>query len=285
VTLTGKATDPNNPPRPLTYEWTQTSGPPVTLNNPGTETASFVAPTVDLTTGAAVLEFRLTASNGVDVSATTAVAVYPPMAPGTVVVRDVSSSDGRDQRSVSGINAQAGDVLVAFVAGGGPDSSPQTATVAGGGLTWTLVQRTNTNLGTAEIWTATPATALIDATLSSTLAVYGQHQSFTVMTVAGASGIGAVAGATGLTGPPRVQLVTTRAGSLVFGIGNDWDHAVARGVPAGQSLAHQYLSPVEDTFWVQRLDAAVAAGTAVALENPAPTTDRWNYSAIEIVPR
>ena len=79
--------------------------------------------------------------------------------------------------------------------------------------------------------------------------------------------------------------MTTRAGSLVFGVGNDWDHAIARGVPAGQSLVRQYLTNVDDTLWVQRLDAAVPAGTTVALENPAPTTDRWNYSAIEIVPR
>jgi hypothetical protein len=39
-------------------------------------------------------------------------------------------------------------------------------------------------------------------------------------------------------------------------------------------------------MWVQSLGRAVdAAGTSVTLSDPAPTTDRWNYAAIEIVAR
>jgi len=159
--------------------------------------------------------------------------------------------------------------------------------VSGGtGLAWKLVQRTNENLGTAEIWSATAAAAMTGATISSTLATIGQFQSLTVVTFRGALGIGAVAGATALSGPPHVELVTTRAGSLVFGVGNDWDNDLARTVPAGQSLVRQYLSQADDTFWVQSLVGAVAAaGTPVTLDNPEPTTDRWNYSAVEILQR
>src|SRR5207237_296041 len=38
VTLTGTASDPNIPARPLTYAWTQTSGPAVALTNANTLT-------------------------------------------------------------------------------------------------------------------------------------------------------------------------------------------------------------------------------------------------------
>ena len=48
-----------------------------------------------------------------------------------------------------------GDVLVAYVGLDGPNSpGGQTATVTGAGLTWTLVKRSNTQAGDAEIWSA-----------------------------------------------------------------------------------------------------------------------------------
>ena len=65
--------------------------------------------------------------------------------------------------SVDGIGAmttlalatsQNRELLVALVSYDGPSSSPQTATVTGSGLTWTLVKRSNHQAGTAEIWIA-----------------------------------------------------------------------------------------------------------------------------------
>jgi K319-like protein len=54
--------DPNNPPLPLTYLWTQISGPPVTIDNP---TSPFVFPTAPaVPDSGAVLIFQLQVSNG-----------------------------------------------------------------------------------------------------------------------------------------------------------------------------------------------------------------------------
>jgi hypothetical protein len=35
--------------------------------------------------------------------------------------------------------------------------------------------------------------------------------------------------------------MTTSNGSLIVGVGNDWDNAIARTLGANQTLVHQYL--------------------------------------------
>ena len=68
-------------------------------------------------------------------------------------------------------------------------------------------------------------------------------------------------------------------------VGNDWDNAAARTVGPNQTLVHQYLATVGDTFWVQRTTNAVpAAGTSVTINDSAPTTDRYNLTICEILP-
>jgi PKD repeat protein len=57
VTLNGTASDPDGH-TPLTYAWTQTAGPTMTLSGAGTATATFTAPDADVT-----LTFRLTVSD------------------------------------------------------------------------------------------------------------------------------------------------------------------------------------------------------------------------------
>jgi len=44
-----------------------------------------------------------------------------------------------------------------------------------------------------------------------------------------------------------VRLVTTKSNSWVFGVGTDFDKAIARTPWAGQSIVHQDLAPVGDT--------------------------------------
>src|ERR1700682_2133518 len=48
------------------------------------------------------------------------------------------------------------ELLLAFVSADAPPSGTNTTVtgIIGGGLTWALVQRTNTQRGTAEIWSA-----------------------------------------------------------------------------------------------------------------------------------
>jgi len=64
VTLAGSATDPES--NPLTYQWTQTGGTPVTLVGANTLTPSFTAP--PKAAGPQVLTFSLTASDGTSTS-------------------------------------------------------------------------------------------------------------------------------------------------------------------------------------------------------------------------
>jgi hypothetical protein len=77
VTLNGTASsDPNTPALPLTYQWTQTSGPAVTLNGANTATPSFT-PTV-----AGTYVFSLIVNNGLTGStpATATITVTPSSA-------------------------------------------------------------------------------------------------------------------------------------------------------------------------------------------------------------
>src|SRR5439155_16117750 len=100
----------------------------------------------------------------------------------------------------------------------------------------------------------------------------------------GSAAIGAIKSASATTGAPTATVTTTRPGSWVVGVGNDWDHATARTVGASQVLVHQYLAPVGDTFWVQRTTTAVAAsGTATTINDTAPTADQYNLSVCEIL--
>ena len=79
--------------------------------------------------------------------------------------------------------------------------------------------------------------------------------------------------------------MTTRGGSWVFGVGNDWDNGIARSVGANQALLHQYIPPVNDTYWVQRTtNPSSASGTVATLNDVAPTSDRWNLAAVEVLP-
>ena len=131
---------------------------------------------------------------------------------------------------------------------------------------------------------ATAPTLLANVTVTSTQSIEGYDQSLTVMTLTGAS-VGTSATASGSRGAPGAVLMTTKPGSLVFGVGNDWDRAIPRTIAAGQTMLHEYVDTrVGDTFWVQRVTQPIAApGTLVAIGDIAPIDDRWNVAAVEIV--
>ena len=186
----------------------------------------------------------------------------------------------------------ANELLLAFVSADQVSSSATTVTkIAGGGLTWVLVRRTNTQLGTAEIWRAFAASPLsgvtVTATLSQTVCSSMTVMSFTGVDTSGTNGSGAI-GATGTgnlnPGLPTASLVTTRNGSLVLGVGNDWDNAIGRTVDSGQSLVHQYFPPVGDTYWVQtQSSATLLSGTTVTIDDTAPASDRYNLTIVEVL--
>jgi len=182
--------------------------------------------------------------------------------------------------------AMAGEVLLAFVSADGPSSAgSQTATVSGAGLTWSLAKRANAQFGDSEIWTAKAPTILSTASVKSTLAKSGYSQDLTVVAMEGTSGVGASVAGSASTGAPSGKLTTTKATSLVFAVGNDWDRSAARTLPAGQVMLEQWPNTGSgDTFWSQYTNQTTgAAGTVVTMNDTAPTNDRWNMVAVELV--
>ncbi len=182
--------------------------------------------------------------------------------------------------------AGPGELLLAFVASDGPRSGTQRFTsVTGGGLTWTLRARANAQAGVSEVWQAVAPSPLTGVTVTATRAVGSYQGMLAVVAFSGASltATGATAGASASTGAPTASLVTTRAGSWVWAIGNDWDGATARTVATGQVKVREFLSSQGDTFWVQRTVGPTAtAGTRVTINDTAPRNHRWNLVLVEV---
>src|SRR4029450_7937189 len=96
--------------------------------------------------------------------------------------------------------------------------------------------RTNVRAGTSEIWTAVAPAVLTGVTVRATYA--GSFvSSITLPSFPGAdiTRDGVVGTANGATGAPTGSLTTTKAGSVVWAVGNDWDRATARTVGPGQT--------------------------------------------------
>lgn len=195
------------------------------------------------------------------------------------------------------------ELLLAFVnasAGG----SAVISTVSGAGLTWVLVERTNAQAGTAEIWRAFSTSPLSNVTVSASLSSgsgFTGDSSLTIMSFFGvdttgsngSGAIGAIATGNSSAGAPSASLVTTRNNSLVLGVGDDPTVAAGRTPAAGQVLVEQFTDacPVGftcpsagTTLWVQQTSTTVAAaGTTVNMSDTAPSGDAYNLSAVEIL--
>jgi hypothetical protein len=180
------------------------------------------------------------------------------------------------------------ELLLAFLSSDGPNGAGTGgfSSVTGGGLSWTLRQRANAQAGTAEIWQATAPGPLTNATITATQASGSWQSAMTVVGFLGAdTAPGAVKAAGATSGVPTATLTTTRPGSWIWGVGTDWDAASARTVGPNQTMTDQFLAPAGDTYWVQRQNAPTpTSGTAVTINDTAPTTDRFDLAVIEILP-
>ena len=184
------------------------------------------------------------------------------------------------------------ELLLAFVATDAISGTTTVSSIAGGSLTWQLVVRTNAQKGTSEVWRAFAAAPLsgitVTATLSQSVSSSITVVSFKGVDTSGTNGsgaIGATKSASANPGAPTATLTTTRAGSWVFGVGNDWDNAIARTLGGNQTMVHQFLSSVGDTYWVQRTTSPTpTSGTSVTINDTAPTGDRYNLSLVEVRP-
>ncbi|WP_344367506.1 fibronectin type III domain-containing protein, partial [Arthrobacter humicola] len=189
--------------------------------------------------------------------------------------------------SAAGLTTTGSNQLIlAFISSDGPSGggTESIRSVSGGGLSWTLRRRANAQAGTAEIWQAVSPAPLTNVTITATQNSGSWQSAMTVVAFNNADTTnGATAGAGAASGAPSASLTTTGAGSWVWGVGTDWDAARARTVGPAQTLVDQYFPPAGDTYWVQRQTGLTAtSGTVVAINDTAPTTDRWNLAVIEI---
>lgn len=82
-----------------------------------------------------------------------------------------------------------------------------------------------------------------------------------------------------------MKLTTTKAQSLIYAVGNDYDNAIARTPGTGQVIVHQWVETTTgDTFWSQAISGYIGtAGTVATINDTAPTTDQWNLTAVEVL--
>ena len=207
---------------------------------------------------------------------------HPPM----LIGKDVSLSvDGQGAMTTPVFSTPTvGDLLLAFVGYDGPASSAQTASVSGAGLTWTLLERSNTQSGTSEIWSARADGTLSTVSVTAVPGFGSYHGSLTVIAFTNAYGT-SVVGRTGApSGAPDIPVPGVIAGDWVFAVGNDWDNAIARTPVSGQVKVHERVdTQTGDTFWVQSTTAPSTANSLVDIHDGSPTSDQWNYAAVEIV--
>jgi hypothetical protein len=236
--------------------------------------------------GTHYLSAQATDTNGL-VGTAPAVPVTVPGQIGTIATVAQVSQTGKTTTTTPAFStAAAGDVLLAFAGSDGPSAGGQTLTVSGAGQSWKLVKRANTEAGDAEIWTATTTAPLSGATVTATAAKTGYDQSLTVIALSGATGIGNSGVAAAGSGAPAIGLTATEAGAVDFASGNDWDNDLARTLGAGQAMLTQDLDTATgDTYWTQYTNVpTLAAGQSVTLNDTAPTADRWNLAAVEVLP-
>jgi hypothetical protein len=214
-----------------------------------------------------------------------------PPAPGAVVADRVVSSNNQGPFTtlVSPLlsTTSANELVLAFVSSDGPGNGVQSAgSVSGGGLSWSLAARANMVTGTAEVWQAYATAPLTGASVAATLGNGGGSGCITVAAFKGAApavGASAVAGAAG--GAPQVAVTPSKAGSLLWAVGQDPDRPAPRIPLGGQSVVHESFGPLGGgTAWVQSTGPVAAAGSPITMGDVAPTTDRWDLAAVEIPP-
>ena len=270
------------------------SGLPAGINGSFTPASTSAPATTTLTIVAGAdppagrYDVTVTAENGALAhSKTVTLVVTPPGLIGPHVDQMVIADGAGTVTTASFSTSSADALLLALAASDGPVTGGQQLSITGAGLTWTLVNRANAENGTAEIWKATAAATLTNVSVTSTQLSGGQfHQSLVVMAFAGSTGTGATAVASGPNGPPTVSLNTTRRGSLVYGVGNDWDATKARMPGANQAIVHQWLDTARgNTYWMQGFVGPVAeAPASIVLNDLVPTADRWNFASVEVLP-
>jgi hypothetical protein len=199
--------------------------------------------------------------------------------PSSKVVSPAFSTTGADR------------LILAFVSADGPAAASSSATgaqrvsaVTGGGLSWTLVKRSNSYGGTAEVWQAHATSLVSGATVTAKLAKGGFDGSITVAAFANTPGtVGDSAAAAGKTGAPTATVsVSGGVTDQIWAVGHDWSRATPPVPLLDQELIHAFTDHhAGDTFWTERASLLQGDGP-VTVGLSAPTHDRWQLVAVTI---
>lgn len=210
-----------------------------------------------------------------------------PTVDNSISVETVANSQTYTSTTATISTTTPGDLLLAFVGSDSPPSGPgQSSIVSGGGLTWTLLGDDNKQLGDAEVWSARATGTLTDAKITAKANLDCWDEALTVVAYRDATGTGAVQTSDAPTGAPTGTLTTTQNNSWVWAAGDDWLASIPRTPGPNQTVVHSATDKVGDTYWVQSTDAPTpASGTAVTINDTAPTTDPYNYVLVEVLGR
>ncbi len=248
--------------------------------------------------GAGLLQITVPPGAGSSPVAVTTPSGTSTSAPGVATLRYLSLAvppaldvavHGVSVRAVAALSAprlttiSAGDLMLAFVSASGPAGKAQRVTaVAGGGLAWKLVRRSDQKGGgTAEVWQARAKGAVRAAAIMAKLLDKAQGS----ITVAAFTGAGSVAGTAAGSGrgAPSV-LAAVRPNSVIWAVGRDTSGTAAVKPARGQSLVYlDRLASAVGTAWIQ-VAPAVAGISKVRVSDSAPTAVPWELVAVAIGP-
>ena len=147
-----------------------------------------------------------------------------------------------------------------------------------------MVKGASSPTGEAEIWTATAPRVLAAAAVRSRLVDPHSEQQLSVIAMEGVDGVGASSAGSSVSGPPTLELTTTKSTSLVFALG-DGGSAGGMTFPLGWVQMDKWTSgPGTGASWTQFSNQPTgAAGTAVTVKSGERTTSPWNMVAVELV--
>jgi len=239
--------------------------------------------------------FTYQASDGVHVS-TPAVVKISVKSPYEAVdpVLDVSVSADQSQPSSSQVvspafsTTGADRLILAFISVDGPQSSAaaqRVSAVTGGNLDWTLVKRSNSTGGTAEVWQAHATSLITGATVTAKFAKTGFDGSITVAAFANTPGsVSASVATAGDTGAATATISPgdSAAPNQFWAVGHVQSRAGEPVPLLDQELTHVFTDHhAGNAFWTEKASLGhVNADLTLGLS--APTTGHWQLVAVTI---
>jgi chitobiase/beta-hexosaminidase-like protein len=185
--------------------------------------------------------------------------------------------------------------LMAFVTGNVAGNAGDVSGIVTTGLTWVkVVSATGVGIsnGFTSIWRAQSTSALAGVTAQATMTSSTDRMiyvvPFTGADLTGTDGSNAVGANNkfgGSSGAPSGSVTTTRDGSWIWGILEDWSTDVTPVLGSNQTQQKIFHGGAADSSWVQSQTATTTtSGTSVTINDTSPTADNWDLAVVEVMP-